>query len=125
MIVLKKRLSGCRSKCVINVLTLPNYILTLDGQFGGALCPPQGVLCDDGVVSGVFGAHSQDEHGAHATGVGDVVVGVCIEADVISVPGDMGGWIPSYSTAHVALVALGSGVHLQRNQELRRPLQVA
>lgn len=42
----------------------------------------------DGVISIVLGAHPQDHHGAHATGVGDVVVGVCVEADVVAVPGD-------------------------------------
>lgn len=93
-------------------------VVTSDSELSGALCHPQRVVCNDLVLSNIFGAHSEDEHGADTTCVGDVVVGVSVEADVVVEPCDVWPGVPSHSTAHVALVALRRSMHLQRNQEL-------
>lgn len=50
--------------------------LTSDTEERGAFGSPQAVLCDDRVLSHVFGAHAQDGQGANSAGVGDVIVGV-------------------------------------------------
>lgn len=87
--------------------------LTPDAEDGGALGPSLRVLCGDGVLAHVFGPHSKNQQGTHPTGVGDVVVGVCVQADVISVPGDARFGVARHRTAHVALVAFGRVVKLQ------------
>ena len=98
--------------------------LTYDDEGGGALGPAQGVLCEDGVLAHVLGRHAQDQHGAHAADVGDVVVGVGVKADVVAVPSDAGLGVPLDGAAHVALVALGRRVALQRHHERRRAPRV-
>lgn len=88
-------------------------VLTPDAEDGGALGPSLGALCRDGVLAHVFGPHSKNQQGTHPAGVGDVVVGVCVQADVISVPGDPRFGVARHRTAHVALVAFGRVVKLQ------------
>lgn len=100
-----------------NVVQQDFYFIfyTVDCEFGGALCPAQGIVCDDFVLSSVLGSNPQYKHGADPTGVGDKIVGVGVEADVVAVPCDMRCWVPSDSTAHVALVALRGAVRFQWN----------
>lgn len=89
------------------------HVLTPDAEDGGALGPSLRALRRDGVLAHVFGPHSKNQQGTHPTGVGDVVVGVCVQADVISVPGDPRFGVARHRTAHVALVAFGRVVKLQ------------
>lgn len=88
-------------------------VLTPDAEDGGALGPSLRALRRDGVLAHVFGPHSKNQQGTHPAGVGDVVVGVCVQADVISVPGDPRFGVARHRTAHVALVAFGRVVKLQ------------
>ena len=97
----------------------------MHGEFSGALHSAQRVLRGNGVLPVVLGAHPQDDHGAHAAGVGDVVVGVGVEADVVAVPGDAGLGVPRDGAGHVALVRLGAAVHLQRHGEGGRGIEAA
>lgn len=99
--------------------------LTSDTEDGGAFGPSEGVLGADAVLAHVSGADAKDQHGANATGVGDVIVGISVEADVIPIPRDVRFGISLHSTAHVALVAFGRGVKLQRYDEGRSTLQIA
>lgn len=75
------------------------------------------VLGDDFVLSVVFGAHSQDKHGADAACVGDEVIGVGVDTDVIAVPCDVRCRVSFDGTAHVTLVALRAAVGPQGDQE--------
>lgn len=86
-------------------------------ELGRALCPAILVLSNDFVLSVVLGAHPQDEHGADATCVGDEVVGVSVNADVIAVPCDVRCRVSTDGTAHVTLVALRATACPQRHQE--------
>ena len=52
-----------------------------------------------------------------------MVVGVGIETDVISVPGDTGPGVSCHSTSHVALIGLRTGVHFQWDGECWRCLK--
>lgn len=98
--------------------------LTFDTEHGGALCPTQRVLRGDAVLADVFGPHSQDQHGANPTRVGDVVVGIGVQTDVIAIPCDTRLGVAAHRAAHVAFVAFGRGVKLQRNDECRSAPQV-
>lgn len=101
------------------------FSLTFHAEDGGALGLPEGVLCSDGVLPHVFGAHAENQHGANAAGVGDVIVSISVEADVIAVPRDARFGVSLHRAAHVALVALGCSVKLQRDDEGRSASQVA
>lgn len=98
--------------------------VTFDTEHGGALCPSQRVLRCDGVLAHVFGPHSQDQHGANPARVGDVIVGIGVQADVISIPRDTRLGVAAHRAAHVAFVAFGCSVKLQRHDERRGALQV-
>ena len=54
----------------------------------------------------------EDQQGAYTTDVGDVVVGVCVEADIIAVPGDARFGITLHGTADITLIAFWSIVLL-------------
>lgn len=121
-----------QKKLVVSQISIPMqyrktvlFLYTIDSQLSGALCPAKEVLCNDFVLSRVLGSNPQYEHGANTIGVGDEVVGVGVEADIIAEPCDMGCWVPSHGTAHVTLITLWSGVHFQRDKKLGRAFQVA
>lgn len=96
--------------------------ITSDGEFSGALCPPQRVFCNDLVLPGVFGSNPQYEQRTDSAGVGDEVVSVGIQTDIVAEPCHMRCRIPFYSTAHVAFIALRGTVHFQWDKELGRTL---
>lgn len=75
------------------------------------------VICCDCVISTVLCPDFEYHHGAHPTCIGDVVVSIGIEADVVSVPGNMGSGISCHRTTHVALVAFWTVVHFEWNRE--------
>ena len=79
---------------------------TLNNQFRCALHSAQIIFRFDRVISTVLGPDFEDHQGADPAGVGDVVVGVGVEADVVPVPGDIGSGISRHCTTHVALVLL-------------------
>jgi len=98
--------------------------VTSDDQCHGGLGRPQFVLDEHFVSPVVSGSHRQYEQGADSTHVGDVVVGVGVQADVVVVPRHSWSWISPNRAAHVALVTLRSGTRFQGNDEWRRWLQV-
>lgn len=99
-------------------------VLTPDAEDGGALGPSLLVLCCDGVLAHVLGPDSKNQQGTHPTGVGDVVVGVRVQANVIAVPRDARLGVSRHRTAHVALVAFGRVVELQWDNKDGRTLHV-
>lgn len=88
-------------------------IFTSDGQFSGALGPPHGIFYNNLVLPGVFRSNPQYEQRTDSTGVGDVVVSVSIQTNIVAEPGHMWCWVPLYGTAHVALIPLRSSVQFQ------------
>ncbi len=101
------------------------FSLTSDTEDGGAFDPSKGVLRGDGVLPHVFGAYVENQHGANSTCVGDVIVGVSVQADVISIPRDTRFGISLHSTAHIAFIAFGCSVKLQRHNEGWSASQIA
>lgn len=97
---------------------------TSDCQFSRTLCSPHGVLRHHLILPGVLGADPEYEHGAHSVGVGDVIIGVGIQTDIVAQPCHVRRGVSFYSAAHVALVALRSRVQFEWHQELWRTLQV-
>lgn len=83
------------------------------------------VLSGDSVIPAVLRPDFEDHHRAHPACVSNVIVGVGVEADVISVPGNMRSGVSCHGTTHVALVALGTVVRSERNGERRRRLKAA
>lgn len=78
----------------------------------------------DVVLAPVFGGHTEYQQGADTTDVGDQVVGVSVEADVVAVPSDARLGISLYGTAHIALVAFGCCVLSQWHKEGWSSLQI-
>lgn len=101
------------------------FSFTFDDKFSWTLHSAQIVLCDDGVIPAVLGPDFEYHHGADPTCVGDVVVSVGVEADIVSVPGNMGFGVSCHRAAHVALIALWTVVRLQWHREWRRLLEAA
>lgn len=97
---------------------------TSDCKCSGALSPTQRAVGHNHVLSHVFGSNHQNKHWTHTTHICDVVVGVCVEAGVVSVPGNMWSRVANHSTAHVALVTRWSHVTLQRDDKFGSCLQV-
>lgn len=83
------------------------------------------VFGDDSVIPAVLWPDFEDHHRAHPTCVGNVIVGVGVKADVISVPGNMRSGVSCHGATHVALVALRTVVRSERNGERRRRLEAA
>lgn len=96
--------------------------VTLDVKFGGAFRFAEGVDRLDFILSVVLGGDPEDVQGADSVGVGDVVVAVGLQAGVVEVPCDVGLGKAAHGAGHVALVAFGVGVHLQRDEDRRGPL---
>lgn len=92
-------------------------LCTFNDELSWALHPSQRIFCDDSVIPAVFWPDFEDHHRAHPTRVSNVIVSVGVKADVISVPGDMWSGVSCHRTTHVALVALGTVVHFQRDGE--------
>ncbi len=99
-------------------------VRTSDIQHHWGLCCPQLVLNDDFVFPVVFGCHPEYEYGADSTYVGDVVVGISVQAYIVAVPCHTWSWITFNCTAHVALVTLWSRTPLQGNDKWWRWLEV-
>lgn len=57
------------------------------------------------------------QQGADTTCVGDVVVGICVYADVISIPRDSSCRVSFHCTAHITLIAYCWSLRLQRYNE--------
>lgn len=83
------------------------------------------VFSDDSVIPAVLWPDFEDHHRADSTCVSNVIVGVSVKADVISVPGNMWSGVSCHGTTHVALVALRTVVHPERDGERRRRLKAA
>jgi len=98
--------------------------LTSDTEDGGALGPSEGALRGDSVLPRVFGAYAENQHGANSAGVGDEIVGVGVEADVVAIPRDARSGVSLHRAAHVAPVASGRSVKLQRYAEGRSASQI-
>lgn len=101
------------------------FFFTFDNKLSWTLHSAQIVLCHDGVIPAVLGPDFEYHHGADPTCVGDIVVSVGVEADIVSVPGNMGSGVSCHRAAHVALIALWTVVCLQWNREWRRHLEAA
>lgn len=84
----------------------PSCSNTSDTEHHGGLGRAQFALDDHPVLPVVLGPNSEDEQGAHSAHVGDVVVGVCVQADAVAVPRNARNWVPFHGAAHAALVAL-------------------
>lgn len=100
-------------------------VFTFNNKFSWTLHSAQRVFCYDFVISTVLGPNFEYNHGTDSTCIGDVVVSVGIEADIISVPGNMGSGVSCHRTTHVALVALWTVVCFQWNSEWWKCLKVA
>lgn len=98
---------------------------TFNNKISGTLHPSQRIFSDDGVIPAVLWPDFEDHHRAHPTCVSNVIVSVGVKADVISVPGDIWSGVSCHCTTHVALVALWTVVHFQRDGERRRRLKAA
>lgn len=81
---------------------------TSDTEHHGGLGRAQFALDYHLVLPVVLGPNPKDKQGAHSAHVGDVVVWVCVQADVVAVPRHSGHWIALHRAAHAALVALWS-----------------
>lgn len=79
---------------------------TSDAEHHGGLCYPESVLNDDLVLPGVLGSNPEDEYGAHSAHIGNMVVGVCVQADVVAVPRHTWHGVAFHCAAHAALVTL-------------------
>lgn len=60
------------------------WIITSDCKFSGAFGPPHAIFCNNLILPCVFGSNPQYKQGADATGVGDIVVDVGIENNIVS-----------------------------------------
>lgn len=100
-------------------------VFTFDNKFSRTLHSTQRVLCNDCVIPAVLGPNFQYHHGADPTCISDVVVSVGVEADVISVPGNMGSGVSCHCTTHVALITLWTVVCFQWNRKCGRRLKAA
>lgn len=98
---------------------------TFDNKFSWTLHSAQSVFCNDCVIPTVLGPNFEYHHRTDPTCVSDVVVSIGVEANIISVPGNIGFGVSCHCTAHVALVALWTFVHFQWNREWGRCLKVA
>lgn len=99
------------------------FNLTSNDKFRRALRLAERVDGDHFTDAAVFWSDSEDVHGAHAKRVGDVVVVVKVDADVVQVPGHSGRRAPPHSTRHVELVSCRWCVDFQRHQDGWRPLK--
>lgn len=97
--------------------------LTFHNKFSGTLCLAERVDCHDFVFTAVFWPDSQNVHGAHTKRVGDVIVVVWVDADIVQVPWYTGCRASSDSTRHVELVAFRRCVDFERDQDGWRPLE--
>lgn len=84
--------------------------LTFNHKFSWTLSFAEGVDRDYLIFAAVLGSHSEDIHGAHTNCVGDVVVVVWVDADVVQVPGNSGCGASSDSACHEELVTFRRGV---------------
>lgn len=96
--------------------------LTFDADFSGTLRSSECVDCYHLVFPAVIWAYSENVHGADAMGIGDVVVFVAIDTDVVQVPEDIGRGTTTDSTGHETLVAFWWSMDFQRHQDGWRPL---
>lgn len=97
--------------------------LTSHNKFSGTLCLAQRVDCNNPIFTAVLFADSENIHGAHTKWVGDVIVVVWVDADVVEVPRHSGRRASSDSTCHVELVTFRWCVDLQRDQDGWGPLK--
>lgn len=97
--------------------------LTSNNKFSRTLCLAKTVDCNNFIFTTVLWSDSKNVHGAHAKWVGDVIVVVWVDADVVQVPGYSGRRASSDSTCHVELVAFRWCVHFKRDQDRWRPLK--
>lgn len=81
--------------------------LTFNNKFGGTLCLATGVDRKNFIFTTVLRPDSENVQGAHAKGVGHVVVVVGVDADVVQEPGYIGGGTSSHSASHKELVTVG------------------
>lgn len=91
-------------------------MLTSNKDFSSALCFAERVESHDFVFTVVSRSDSENVHGAHAARVGDVVIFVRVDADIVQVPGHTGCGAPTHGTGHVQLVTFGWAVDFQRDQ---------
>lgn len=108
---------------LVKTLWLLNLVNTSDIQRHWWFRSPQFVLYGNFVFPVVFGSHSQYKQGADSTYICDVVVGVCVEADIVPVPRNTWSWITLNGTAHVAFITLWGCTPLQGNNKWGRRIE--
>lgn len=108
---------------LVKTLWLLNLVNTSDIQHHWWLRSAQFVLYGNFVFPVVFGSHSQYKQGADSTYICDVVVGVCVEADIVPVPRNTWSWITLNGTAHVAFITLWGCTPLQGNNKWGRRIE--
>lgn len=97
--------------------------LTFDNKFRGALSLAKRVDRDHLVFATVFWLYAENVQGANAKRVGDVIVFVRVDADVIQVPGHSWRGTSADGTRHVELVSFRWSVDLKRHQDRGGPLK--
>lgn len=91
-------------------------MLTSNSDFSSALCFTERVESNDLIFTVVSRSDSENVHGAHTARIGDVIIFVRADADIVQVPGHTGCWAPAHGACHVQLVAFGWTVDFQRDQ---------
>lgn len=97
--------------------------LTFDNKFSSTLSLSKRVDCHHFVFAAVFWSHAENVQGANAKRVGDVIVFVRVDADVIQVPGHARRGASADGTRHVELVSFRRSVDLEWHQDGGRPLK--
>lgn len=97
--------------------------LTFDNKFRCTLCLAKRVDRNHFVFTTVFRSDAENVQRANAKRVGDVIVFVRVDADVIQVPGHSRRGTSADGTRHVELVSFRRSVDLKRHQDGGRPLK--